>query len=246
GAGAGVPVMAASGYYRSDDPAVELEAIRHEYAELADHGFTRLKIMAGAVDARFDAERIAAAAEAAGRSVGVDVNGAWRTTIDADHLLRLLPEETVEFVEEPFPAGQIDVLQRFRKSRRTPVAVGEFECDITSLRRLMADGLIDILRLDATAIGGVTGWLAASALATTYGIPILPHYYPHYHAPLLAVAPTGLAVEVIPASSGAENFDLLIESTLLVEKGRLALSEGPGFGLDWNWPSIETYTKRTV
>jgi L-alanine-DL-glutamate epimerase-like enolase superfamily enzyme len=248
GAGAieSVPVMAASGYYRSNDPSAELAEISREYAELAERGFTRVKIMAGAVDASFDAERIAAASEASGMSVGVDVNGAWLTTMDADQLLRLLPEETVEFVEEPFAAGQVDVLQRFRQSRRTPVAVGEFECDVKSLRRLMSDGLIDIVRLDATAIGGVTGWLVASALAASYGIPVLPHYYPRYHAPLMAVAPTGLAVEVIPVSSGAENFDLLVDSAPLVEKGRLALSDGPGFGLNWNWQAIESYTARTV
>jgi L-alanine-DL-glutamate epimerase-like enolase superfamily enzyme len=178
-------------------------------------------------------------------SVGVDINGAWRTTMDAERLLRLLPDGVADFVEEPFPAGQFDVLARFRRARRTPVAVGEFECDLTVLRRLMADGLIDIARLDATAIGGVTGWLAASALATSYDIPVLPHYFPYYHAPLMTVTPTALAVEVVPASSGAENFHELLTSAPVVEKGRLALSAGPGFGLEWNWQAIESYTRRT-
>jgi L-alanine-DL-glutamate epimerase-like enolase superfamily enzyme len=238
-----VPVMAASGYYKSHDPALEMAAIEREFTDLAQQGYTRLKIMAGALGASFDAERIAAAVEAAKMPVGVDVNGAWRTTGDARRLLDAVPREAIEFIEEPFPFGEIEVLRRFRRVETTPIAIGEWETDVRYLRTLMEEGLIDLLRLDVTAIGGVTGWLVASALATSFSIPVLPHYFPYFHAPLLATTPTSLAVEVVPVSSGAENFPLLLRTAPQVEDGYLHLSPDPGFGLDWNWNAVEAYTQ---
>jgi len=238
-----VPVMAASGYYTSLDTVVELAAIEREFTELAEQGYSKLKIMAGAVDASFDAERIAAAASAANMSVGVDVNGAWRSTGDAQRLLDAVPSGAIEFIEEPFPLGEIDVLRRFRRVDSTPVAIGEWETDARYLRTLMEEGLVDLLRLDVTAVGGVTGWLVASALATSFAIPVLPHYFPFFHAPLLAATPTSLAVEVVPVSSGAENFQLLLRSAPLIENGFLLLSPDAGFGLDWDWDAIETFTQ---
>lgn len=107
----------------------------------------------------------------------------------------------------------------------------------------MGEGLVDLLRLDVTAIGGVTGWLVASALATSFAIPVLPHYFPFFHAPLLAATPTSLAVEVVPVSSGAENFQLLLRSVPLIDNGFLSLSPDAGFGLDWDWDAIETFTQ---
>lgn len=162
--------------------------------------------MAGAVAAPFDAERIAAAAGAAKMSVGVDVNGAWCTTGDAGRLLDAVPSWAIEFIEEPYRLGEIDVLRRFRRLQPTPIAIGEWEADARYLRNLMEEGLIDLLRVDVPAIGGVTGWLTVSALATSFSIPVLPHYFPYFHAPLLAATPKSLAVEVVPVSSGAENF----------------------------------------
>jgi L-alanine-DL-glutamate epimerase-like enolase superfamily enzyme len=238
-----VPVMAASGYYTSLDPATELAAITREFADLAEQGYHRLKIMAGAVAASFDAERIAAAVDAAKMPVGVDVNGAWRTTGDARLVLEAVPSGAIEFIEEPFPLGEIDVLRRFRCVQPTPIAIGEWETDARYLRMLMEGGLIDLLRLDVTAIGGVTGWLAASALATSFSIPVLPHYFPFFHAPLLAATPTALAVEVIPVSSGAENFQLLLRSVPPIEDGFLLMNPDAGFGLDWDWEAIEAYTQ---
>lgn len=237
-----VPVMAASGYYTSLDPATELAAITREFADLGEQGYPRLKIMAGAVGASFDAERIAAAVDAAKMPVGVDVNGAWRTTGDAGRLLDAVAPGAIEFIEEPFRLGEIDVLRRFRRLQSTPIAIGEWETDARYLRTLMEEGLIDLLRLDVTAIGGVTGWLAAAALATSFAIPVLPHYFPLFHAPLLAATPTALAVEVVPVSSGAENFPLLLRSMPEVENGLLPLSPDPGFGLDWDWDAIEAFT----
>lgn len=237
-----VPVMAASGYYRSFDPSVELPAIEREYAELAEQGYSRLKIMAGAASALLDAERIAVAARAAQMRVGVDMNGAWHTTSQARHLLDAVPSETIDFIEEPFPLGDLDALRRFRRLQPTPIAIGEWETDLRYVRTLLEEGLIDVLRLDVTAIGGVTGWQNASALAKAFSIPVLPHYFPYFHAPLLAATPTALAVEVVPPSSGAENFHLLLRSTPPLQNGLLTLSSEPGFGLDWNWEAIEAYT----
>lgn len=238
-----VPVMVASGYYRHDNADAELAAIQVEYSELRDSGIRRMKIMAGAVDPAFDAERILAAHAAAEMPVAVDINGAWETTADALALVDRIPAAVIDFVEEPFPNRNFETLRRFRSSRPLNIAVGEWESGHEYFRRLMSERLIDIARLDVTAVGGVSEWLTVAALAEVYEVPIVPHYFPHFHAPLVATAPTGQAVEVVSATSGAENFDRLLRSATLVDKGAFPVSSEPGFGLDWDWDRIESYTK---
>lgn len=238
-----VPVMVATGYYRHDDPARELSWLEEEYSSWADAGVSRLKVMAGAADPSFDADRIRAAALAAGGSVGVDVNGAWQTPADGWKLLRMVDEGLVDFIEEPFPAHATEALQRFRRTASTAVALGEWESELRTFQRLMGDHLLDIARFDVTAVGGVTGWLAVAGLAAAHDIPVLPHYFPQFHAPLAAAFPHVLAVEVVPPSSGAENFHQLLVDPPAVDKGRIALPNRPGFGLIWDWDRIESFTK---
>ncbi len=238
-----VPVLAASGYYRHDDEKSELEAVENEYSDLRAQGFRRMKIMAGAADPAFDSERILAAYSAAGMPVAVDVNGAWETADDAIALVDRIPGEAIDFIEEPFPSRDFETLRFFRDCRSARVAVGEWEAGHEYFRRLMSDRLIDIARLDVTAIGGVSEWLNVAALAEAYEISILPHYFPHFHAPLVTLAPTAEAVEVISANSGAENFDRLLRSTAGVERGEFPISTEPGFGIDWDWDRIEIFTR---
>ena len=238
-----VPVLVASGYYRNDDAKSELAAIENEYSELRAKGFQRMKIMAGAADPAFDSERILAAHSAAGMPVAVDINGAWETADDAIALVDRIPSEAIDFIEEPFPSRHFETLRQFRDNRSPSIAVGEWESGHDYFRRLMSERLIDIARLDVTAIGGVSEWLNVAALAEAYEISILPHYFPHFHAPLVTLAPTAEAVEVISTNSGAENFDRLLRSTSEVEHGEFPISSEPGFGLDWDWDRIETFTQ---
>jgi L-alanine-DL-glutamate epimerase-like enolase superfamily enzyme len=241
-----VPALAASGYYQSSDTGKELQAVQEEYEQLAASGFQRFKIMVGAVDPTIDAERIQMASDAAGSPVAIDVNGAWDTPAHGERLLGLLSLNRIEFVEEPFRNHAWKSLRRFRNVNTVPIAIGEWESDVRQVEWLLAEQLIDVARLDVTAIGGVTGWMKAAALAETHEIAILPHYFPHFHAPLAAAASSSPAVEVIPASSGAENMDLLMKNAPEVHEGQFPLSEGVGFGISWDWDRIESGTRRAV
>ncbi|RRN77261.1 mandelate racemase/muconate lactonizing enzyme family protein, partial [Pseudoxanthomonas sp. SGD-10] len=80
----------------------------------------------------------------------------------------------------------------------------------------------DILRL-----GGVEMWRNSAALAGSYHVDVLPHYYKDYDVPLLCTIPNGV---------GAESFDWidsLIDRPLQIKNGMTTPHDLPGWGFNF-------------
>lgn len=232
GQAATFPVMAAAGYYRDGLTEDDLQA---EYADLVSRGFRQLKVMAGGLDPRQDARRVNAIREAlpADATLAVDVNGVWTSAAEALEFLDAL-DQLPFFLEDPFRPGCVAALEDLRRHTATPIAVGEWESGVRRFRELLDRNVVDILRLDATAIGGATEWLRVAALATAYDKTILPHFFPGVHAQLAVAAETILALEVVPASTGADNFDDLVDDAWWSQGPKVAVPDAPGFGIEWS------------
>lgn len=226
-----VPVLAAAGYYRDGRGLDEVEA---EYAALSAQGYCRFKMMCGGADPEVDRRRIVAARSALppGSRLAVDVNGAWAS---ADEALRFVDslDEPLAFVEDPFAPDNRAALGQFRRHCSTPVAVGEWEAGRHRFRELLGDGLVDIVRPDATAVGGIGEWLRVAALAASFDCRILPHYFPELHLPLALASPNVDAVEAVPALTGADNFDQLLAPGSRPMGPLAVASTDVGLGIPW-------------
>jgi L-alanine-DL-glutamate epimerase-like enolase superfamily enzyme len=188
-------------------------------------GFQVYKVKVGGPD---DLARLQAVREVTAARLRIDGNEGW--TLDTareltPHLLRL----GVEFVEQPFPASDVDSYHRYRElGRRLPVLIDEGCRDLRSLRAIAdyADGIV----IKLSKCGGIreahrmihaaraldlqimVGCMIESALGISQGAqltPLVDHVDLDGHL-LITDAPfTGLGLD----------------------RGRLALADSPGLGV---------------
>jgi len=233
-----VPALAASGYY-SDAPQVNLG---DHYKQLLIDGYSQFKIMIGGLPLDEDAERVNEASSVLpGNSIALDPNCGWERASEALEFMGLL-DCRIDFIEEPFHPDNTEALRDLRNQSRTPIAIGEYESGTPPFIRLIDEDLVDIVRVDATVAGGISEWLMIAEVAGSHGLKVLPHYFPELHAHLVASTPYATSVEVIPVSSGAENFSKLLFDPPKPIDGSFPISERRGLGLAWNWEVVEQHT----
>jgi L-alanine-DL-glutamate epimerase-like enolase superfamily enzyme len=192
----GVPLADLLGRHRDRVPAYwsagftsyTPEELRAEFRTAHRDGFRRFKMKVGRVPSE-DPQRVAAARGAIGRvsELYVDANGAYSIGQALD-LAERFHESGVTWFEEPVPASQFALLARVRQCLPPgmELATGEYGWDALYFRRVLEAGATDVLQADATRCGGVTGWLDASAIARSFGLPLSSHTAPALHAQLAA------------------------------------------------------------
>jgi L-alanine-DL-glutamate epimerase-like enolase superfamily enzyme len=218
-------------------------------AELAEQlggwaaaGLRMVKMKVGR-DPAADPDRVRAAREAIGRSVElfVDANGAYARK-QALALAAEFAGERVTWFEEPVSSDDLAGL-RLLRDRAPPgmeIAAGEYGYDPFYFRRMLESGAVDVLQADATRCGGVTGFLAAGALAAAFGVPLSAHCAPALHVPLCCALPMARHVELFHDHVRIER--LLFDGAPEPVRGALAPDPvRPGFGLELKEQSWKTH-----
>lgn len=231
-----VPAMMAGGFYVEGKNLGELAAEVEGYVK---EGFRAIKIVFGAGRFRDDLERLRTVREAVGPEIklAVDLHWSWASAKQALKPARQMEVYDLDFIEDPFRPDNLAALSEFAAGLSTPVAVGEMESGRWTFLELLTRKAADILRCDATVVGGVSEWLKIAALASAYGVPVLPHYFPEIHVHLAAGTANSLAVEFIAPES--VNFHAILHEPLQVRNGWVRAPEVPGLGIQWNWQAID-------
>jgi D-arabinonate dehydratase len=230
-----IPALASGGY--ALDAGVD--ALAEEMAGYAAEGYAMVKMRVGALAPEDDLRRVQAARAAIGpqTKLMIDVNGAWSQAKPAIKLARQMAECGLAFIEEPFGPDNLPALKAFNSAVDTPVAVGESESGRWAFRDLLVAGAADVLRHDATLVGGISEWMKVTALAAAWNVLVLPHHAPEVHAHLVGAVANALAVEV-RCPRGADLHEL-VENPIVPEHGMVTLPSRPGLGLMWNWKAVE-------
>jgi D-arabinonate dehydratase len=234
GARSSVACLAICGYYRPgiDWKAASLRALHEEIARLLPAGYTRFKIPFGE-DIALDADRIRALRSAAGphAMIGLDASGVFDSVKQAEQAWSRIDSLGVDFLEDPFPADRPELASELARRLPVPVAYGESITSPLAMQRLAEDDALDILRPDATVIGGITGFQQSIAPALERRIRVFPHYYPDLHAPLAAALDLEM-IEESPAEAETVALNVL-RGDPPIRDGRWHLGDEPGFGIDW-------------
>ncbi|MFD0715582.1 mandelate racemase/muconate lactonizing enzyme family protein [Paenibacillus sp. GCM10027626] len=233
-----VPAYAAGGYYREGEGLREL---REEYARYRDAGFRGVKMKVGAASFAEDLKRIETARETIGRDIRlmVDFNGVLVSSKQALRMAEELKPYEIYFIEEPFLMDNLEAMREFRAASSIPVAIGEDESGRWAFKELLAQKTLDILRHDATLVGGISEWIKVGHLGLAHQIPLYPHWFPEVHIHLAAAMPGCLGVEIIPPETGIMNFHKLVLQPVAQKDGYALAPEEPGLGIRWDWGAIE-------
>ena len=235
-----VPICAVGGYRHH--AALDLAELQSEMATFVAVGCKAVKITIGADDAADDVRRIAAVREVVGDgcTLVVDAFRLFRNLEDALRRFRLLEPFDLAYVEAAFSEAVAPLVAELRRRSGMRIGLGESLSGHRAFRELIAAGAVDVVRCDATVVGGVREFLATASLASAAGLEVSGHFQPsihiHFGAAVTNFHPAGL--EIALASSGIDAFHELLDTQLELRDGRALLPDRPGLGLDWNWAAV--------
>jgi L-alanine-DL-glutamate epimerase-like enolase superfamily enzyme len=148
-----VPVYGSGGFC-----SYSLERIGDQLGGWAAQGIPRVKMKLGR-DPEADPARLDAAREAIGAGVElfVDANGAFTAKRALLWAERYALEWGVTWFEEPVSSGDLTGMRRVRDGAPLEIAAGEYAYTLEDVRNIV--DCVDVLQLDVTRCGGITGVL---------------------------------------------------------------------------------------
>jgi L-alanine-DL-glutamate epimerase-like enolase superfamily enzyme len=225
---------------RPADEAARLVRLRDE------KGFTAFKVRVGKVCGH-DQDESPGRTEALIRTVRNAVGDRVALLADANSCYspskaievgRRLEDHGYSHFEEPCPYWELEWTAEVAAALRVPVAGGEQDNDLAQWRRMVRMRAVDIVQPDVCYVGGLTRALRVAAVAAEAGLLCVPH-----SANLSMV--TVFTLHLFGAIPNAgPHLEFTIESgdwckdlyhpALEVRDGRVAVPDGPGWGVTIN------------
>jgi len=237
-----VPALSVGGYPSPDETAASLAA---QVAMMLDDGPAGIKI-ASCSDYARDTPRLRVCRAAMPDDLPLMIDLHW----GARDAAALLPEARVweglrlGWIEDPVAFDDVESMAQLADQLASPIAVGDEQSGHRHILRLMDEGRIDVLRLDATACGGVRAFVALANAAAERGLPVSCHVFHHLHAHLAAAAPNVAWVEYMRPELGIESIHLLWDDDLRPTDGGFLAPPSPGVGYAWDEDAIEWYRRK--
>lgn len=214
----------------------DLGGVAEEAHALVAPGFRAVKIRLGYPHRDTDVAVVRAVASALGPEVTLmsDYNQCLSLT-EAQQRIRRLDQEGLYWIEEPVIFHDYDGCRRIREKAATAIQIGENCWGPPDMKKALDAGACDYFMPDLGKIGGVTGWLRASALAEAAGIPMSSHLYSEYSAHLLAVTPTAHWLEYV------DWLNPVLRRPLEIREGAAVATDAPGAGIEWDEEAVARY-----
>jgi D-galactarolactone cycloisomerase len=242
----------ATGLYFYNMDEVMQDAVRDAEAFAAE-GFGAIKMKIGLGDIDKDFERVAAVRKAVGPKMRlmVDANHCFSVPM-AIRLGRRLESLNIEWFEEPISPEDIDGYVEVTRALDMAVAGGENEFGRFAFRNIVARKAMDIVQPDVCAAGGITECKKIASLASAHGVECVPHAWGtaiglaatlQFIAALPDMPPSLVPMPPMLEFEQTENpfRDHLALEPIVHHNGIVAVSGGPGLGIDIDRSVIERY-----
>ncbi|MGV9803295.1 enolase C-terminal domain-like protein [Mycobacterium sp. NPDC003449] len=236
------PALLVVGYRRQGEDDLDMA---RRLVGWRDKGFRTVKIAGGADDAYLDRLLVAIRDLAAIGDLDLVLDLGFGSR-DVDQVLAAAARwhpVGITWIEDPLPAAAAAEIAAVRVESPITVAAGD-EADPDELAGLRNASAVDVLRADATTVGGLTGLLDIAASADT---PISLHVYPEIHRHVAFVVDTESPIECFPANDPFDYVDRFIHSqdSGLVDGGYLP-PLSPGLGLRYRPEAVPGNLIRSI
>jgi mandelate racemase len=213
-----------------------VDTLADEAEALLAEGFRAVKLRLGRDDASQDLAAVRAVKTRIGERVTLMCDFNQRLTVNEAILRgRTLDGEGLYWIEEPVRHDDYEGYARIAADVKTPIQTGENLVDTFEMARAIAARSLDYVMPDVQRIGGVTGWLRASALAHAHGIEMSSHLFPEFSVHLLGATPTCHWLEFMDWA------EPVLREPLRVKDGFAQIPDRPGAGIVWNEDAVKRY-----
>lgn len=231
--------LAVAGGYVAEGKTIH--DLAREVDDYVRRGFGIVKISAG--ELAQDTARLQVAVEAInGRArLAYDAHWAWRNLYDVVPTVRAWGSLPVSFVEDPFAPELVRLAPELRAATGIPLALGEDAVGRWAFEQLFETCQPDVLRLDATTMGGLSEATKVCAMASARARPVIPHVFPEIHVHLAAAFPTVVAVEMTVPEYEIDLLYRLFREWIVIEGGEIVAPTTPGLGVVLDEEAVARY-----
>lgn len=198
--------LAVAGYRRHDESP---EQFAHRLHELAGRGTSAVKVAAGADD--LETAELLAAVRAHDQSLDLVVDMGFAAPSVGAALTSIATWRGFDlaWVEDPFPPQDASATAAVRAHRPGALIGAGDEAPPDALHDLLAHDAVDVLRVDATTTGGLTGLLD---IARVTGRRMSLHVYPEVHRHVAMTLPSVEEIELFLPSDPYDFVDRFIRA----------------------------------
>jgi L-alanine-DL-glutamate epimerase-like enolase superfamily enzyme len=226
------PATAIVGY----PPTMDLAELEAQVGGLIDEGWRRFKLPVAPTHAA-TLERLATV-RAFGDELwlGLDTNWVFKQPDDAIAYIRTLEQFDLGWVEDIMPPGHAQDIATVRRAVRVLIGMGDEQGGAYHPEALLLADAVDVVRVDASTNGGITGLRRVLAELGTQRFSA--HMFPHVHSRLFS----GLGVEGVPIEwgilgNGVDQVSDTFSRPTVIDGLMQPLPRDPGFGMridpDW-------------
>ncbi|MBC7237185.1 MAG: mandelate racemase/muconate lactonizing protein [Chloroflexi bacterium] len=227
--------------------SIEPEKAYQRAKQVVEEGYTATKWFfrhdptEGQEGMRKNLELIRVVREAVGPDVEImfDAWSSWDVPYTR-RMAELAAEYRPWWFEEPVMADMIPQYAELRRSvQSVAIAGGEHEYTRWGVKALLDAGAVDILQTDPTWAGGLTEMHKIAALASAYGIPLVPHHGGLASVHLIASQTlTTCPIQEWLIQHGATS-QALFKNKIEPKGGYIELPTVPGLGMELDEERIE-------
>ncbi len=154
---------------------------------------------------------------------------------------RMLEDHGYCHYEEPCPYWELEWTKEVADALDIDVTGGEQECDLANWRRMTAMRAVDVLQPDILYLGGLGRTLQVAGYAKEAGLPCTPHSANRSLVTVFTLHMMGAIEAAGPyVEFSIEDDDhypwepALYEPVLTARDGKVAIPDGPGWGIEIN------------
>jgi o-succinylbenzoate synthase len=238
---AGVPVNAVIGEDSLAD-SVRMAALA------ASSGFRCLKLKVGIQrSVEYEIDLVRAVRESIGPDIDLrlDANGAWSLS-EATTILNGCETFRIQYVEQPLPvSASLSEMQALRQRIRVPLAWDETLADLSSVRRVLAAEVADVLVIKPQVVGGLRISRQIVQEAAIHGVECVLTSSIESGIGIAATLQLASALPEIHLACGLGTLTLLaddlIQETLPVRAGFISVPQTAGLGVTLDEQALNSY-----
>jgi D-galactarolactone cycloisomerase len=231
--------------------------LANEACGYVSQGFKAIKMKVG-LSIEADHANVKAVRAAIGPNIQlmVDANHAYSLQ-EAARLARLIEPYNIGWFEEPVSPEFYHHYRELRNKTTIPIAGGECEYLRYGFLQLLKNDCVDILQIDICAAGGLTEAKRVSALASSFGVEVVPHTWGTgiaFHAALHFIA----NLEPLPGRLYPPEFfieydrtendirETLTTPAITMQDGFIKVPQDPGLGIEVNEEVLRHYSQQII